>query len=130
MRILIADDEFTNRRLIQGILSEYGTCDTVVNGNEAVEVFKLASDEDKPYDLICMDIMMPEMDGQEALKKIREYEASKNITGLDGVKVIMISILKDSKNVLSAFKSGCEGYIFKPIDKQRILDEMKKLGLI
>lgn len=130
MRTLIVEDDFTCRRLLQKILSPYGDCDITINGKEAIEAFRLALDEDESYDLICLDIMMPEMDGQEALKKIREIEKEKGILGLDGVKVIMTTALKDSKNVFGAFKTGCEGYLVKPIDKKRLIEEMKKLELI
>ncbi|MCA1987263.1 MAG: response regulator, partial [Desulfovibrio sp.] len=66
MRVLIVEDDFTSRKLMQTILSPYGDCDVAVNGREAVEAFQNALNSAKPYDLVCMDIMMPEMDGQEA----------------------------------------------------------------
>lgn len=130
MRTLIVEDDFVCRRLLQKLLSPYGDCDITINGKEAIEAFLLALDEDESYDLICLDIMMPEMDGQEALKKIREIEKEKGILGLDGVKVIMTTALKDSKNVFGAFKTGCEGYLVKPIDKKKLIEEIKKLELI
>lgn len=130
MKILIVEDEFTSRRLLQKILSVYGECDVAINGREAVEALVIALDEGQPYDLVCLDIMMPEMDGHEALKRIREIEAERSIAGLDGVKVIMTTALSDGKNIFSAFRAGCEGYIIKPIDKKKLISELKKLGLI
>jgi len=130
MKILITEDEFTSRRLLQKLLSAYGECDVASNGREAVEALQIALNEGQPYDLVCLDIMMPEMDGHEALKRIREVEAEKGIVGLDGVKVIMTTALGDSKNIFSAFRAGCEGYIIKPLDKKKLVNELKKLGLI
>lgn len=130
MKILIVEDDFVCRRLLQNILSPYGDCDIAINGKEAVEAFRLAGEDGDTYDLICLDIMMPEMDGQEALKKIREMEKEKGILGLDGVKVIITSALGDSKNVLGAFRTGCEGYLVKPVKKDKLIEEIKKLGLI
>ena len=130
LRILIVEDEFGSRKLLQKFLSPYGVCDLAVDGEEAVEAFKLAMKEEEPYDLICLDIMMPKKDGQTVLKEIREIEESYNIIGLDGVKIIMTTALNDPKNILEAFKSQCEAYIPKPISKQKLLEEMRALQLI
>lgn len=131
MRVLIVEDDFTSRKLLQKILSPYGDTDIAVNGQEAVEAFKEALDEGKPYDLVCMDIMMPEMDGQEALRKIREYEKSKGIKSADEVKVVMTTALDDPKNVVEAYyKGGATSYVPKPIDRQLFLQLLRNLGLV
>lgn len=130
MRILIVEDEFGSRKLLQKFLSPYGVCDLAVDGEEAIEAFKLAMKEEDPYDLVCLDIMMPKKDGQAVLKEIRELEESRNIRGLEGVKVIMTTALNDPKNILEAFKSQCEAYIPKPISKQKLLEELRALQLI
>ncbi|MEI8389824.1 MAG: response regulator [bacterium] len=130
MKILIVDDDFTSRKILLKYLSEYGQCDIAVNGKEAVEAFKVAFEENEVYDFICLDIMMPEMNGQEVLKEIRQLEKQKEIYGLDGVKVIMTSALDDSDNIKMAFREQCEGYLVKPIDKQKLIQKMESLGLI
>lgn len=130
LRILIVEDEFGSRKLMQKFLAPYGVCDLAVDGEEAVEAFKLAMKEEEPYDLVCLDIMMPKKDGQTVLREIREIEERHNITGLDGVKIIMTTALNDPKNILEAFKSQCEAYIPKPISKQKLLEEMRSLQLI
>ena len=130
MKYLIVEDDFAARRLLQRYLSGYGDCDIAVDGHEAVAAFGQALDENEPYDLICLDIMMPAMDGREALQVIRRIEHEHGIHGLDGVKVIMTTALGDSKNVIGSFREGCEAYIVKPIKKDKLLEEMEKLGLI
>ena len=130
MKILIVDDDFTSRKILLKYLSECGQCDIAVNGKEAVEVFKGALEENESYDLICLDIMMPEMNGQEVLKEIRQFEKQKEIYDLDGVKVIMTSALDDSDNIKTAFREQCEGYLVKPIDKQKLIQKMESLDLI
>ena len=130
MKYLIVEDDFAGRRLLQRYLSDYGQCDIAVDGKEAVEAFRQALEENEPYDLICLDIMMPNMDGRDALKAIRQIENERGIRGLDGVKVIMTTALGDSKNVVGSFREGCEAYIVKPIEKKKFLGEMEKLGLI
>ncbi|QLA15675.1 response regulator [Desulfolutivibrio sulfoxidireducens] len=131
MRVLVVEDDFTSRKVLQKILSPFGEVDIAVNGLEAVEAFESALGDKRPYDLICMDIMMPEMDGQEALKKIRAVEKSQNIRPSDEVKVIMTTALDDPKNVVEAYyKGGATSYVPKPIDKHMLLHLLKNLSLI
>jgi len=131
MRTLIAEDDFTARRILKEILSPYGDCDVVVDGEEAVQAFRLAYEDNYPYNLICMDIMMPKMDGQEALRRIREMEKEMGIQGSKEVKVIIVTALDDPKNVIEAYyKGGATSYIIKPIEKAKILKEIYSFGLI
>ncbi|MEZ4527246.1 MAG: response regulator [Desulfobacterales bacterium] len=131
MKILIAEDDFISRRILKEILSPYGDCDVVVDGEEAVQAFQMAIEEKKPYDLICMDIMMPNTDGHEALKRIRETEKAEGIRGSAEVKVIMVTALDDPKTVFQAFyKGGATSYIVKPIDQKKVTGEIRSLGLI
>lgn len=129
MKCLIVEDDFAARRVLQVYLSDYADCFIAVNGLEAVEAVKEALEDGQPYNLICLDIMMPGMDGQEALRTIRQIEKEHGIGGLDGVKVIMTTALSDSKNIMGAFRTGCEAYLVKPIRKEKLLEEMEKLGV-
>ena len=130
MRILIVEDDFVGRMLLQRFLSPYGVVDIAVDGGEALVAFDLAWEERMPYDLICLDIMMPKMDGQHVLKKIREAESCRGVQGHAGVKIVMTTALGDKLNVLSAFKAQCDGYIVKPLDKEKVLKELSGLGII
>lgn len=130
MRILIVEDEFGSRKLLHKFLSPYGACDMAVDGEEAVDAFEAAIRENSPYDLICLDIMLPKRDGQEVLKEIRQIEQEHDIIGMKGVKVIMTTALNDPKNILEAFKSQCEAYIPKPISRQKLIEELHNLKLI
>ena len=129
MRILIVDDNFPNRYFMDKILNKYGKCDVVVNGQEAFEAFQLATNEGIPYDLICLDLNMPGMDGHEALALIRQHEKSFGIVGLDTVKVIITSALDDVANIRKAFVGQCEEYLVKPIDAQKLIETMERLLL-
>ncbi len=112
-------------------LSPYGDCDTVVDGEEAIQAFKLAWEEEQPYDLICLDIMMPNIDGQEALMQMREIERELGIKGSSEVKVIMVTALDDPKTVVEAFyKGGATSYIVKPVDKQKLIKEVRSFGFM
>ena len=130
MKTLIVEDDFTSRLLLQTILNPYGESHIAVNGKEAIEAFMLAWAEGRRYDLICLDIMMPEMDGQEVLKRIRTMEDSEGVLPGNGVKVIMTTALKDKGNVFTSFNEQCDAYLVKPIDKAKILGHLNEFGLI
>jgi two-component system chemotaxis response regulator CheY len=129
VKILIVEDELTSRELLKVILEPYGTVETVADGIEAMKAFNLAL-ENHPYDLICLDIMLPKMDGQQVLKGIRKIEGDKGILGPEAVKIIMISALGDFENVTEAFSAQCTSYITKPIDADKIVAELGNLRLI
>lgn len=130
MRILIAEDDLASRRFLFKLLSEYGECDITVDGMEALDAFLLGLKDEKPYDLICLDIMMPKVDGVKVLKTIRELEKQKQISEDRRAKVIMTTALAESQMVHNAFDIGCEAYAAKPIDTEKLIEVIKKLGLI
>lgn len=130
MKILLAEDDFATRKFMSEFLSKYGECDVTVDGMEAVDAFMMAFESDEPYDLVCLDIMMPVMDGYQALKGIRNIEKGHGISLGNGVKVIMTTALNDEKNVKLAFDMGCSVYSGKPIDKARFEMALEKLGLL
>lgn len=131
MKTLIVEDDFISRTILKKILSPFGSCDTVVNGKEAVEAFSLANAEGNQYDLICLDIMMPEMDGREALKIIRQKEKDFGVLPKEEAKIVMITALDTPKEVIDAYyKGGCSSYIVKPIQKAKIIENILDLGLV
>lgn len=130
MRILIVEDDFVTRRLLQSYLTPYGFIDITVNGLEAIKAFEMALDEKAPYDLICLDILMPEMDGQDVLKEIRRIESEPETSDSKSVKIILISILSNIDLIKGELKDKCEDFIAKPIEKKKLLDTLHNLGLI
>ncbi len=131
MNILVVEDDFISRKILLKILADFGQSDVAVDGQEAVHAFKLAWAKKQPYDLICMDIMMPHLNGHEALKEIRRLENQMGINDSEEAKVIMTTALDDKKNVVEAFyKGGAASYFVKPIDRDKLIQELKLLGLI
>ncbi len=130
MKTLIVEGDFTGRLLLHEILKSYGPSHIAVNGKEAVEAIRLALEAGEPYDMICLDIMMPEMDGQEALRQIRRQEETRGILSSNGAKIVMTTAQDDSHNVIAAYRSLCDAYLTKPIEKTKLLDELRKLRLI
>jgi two-component system chemotaxis response regulator CheY len=130
MKILVVEDDFGSRRMMQKMLERYGSVDVVVDGEEAVEAFKLAWEDSSPYDVVFMDIMMPKMDGHEALKRLRELEREMGVKPALEAKVIMTSVLEDPKNVIEAYYGGAAtSYLIKPIDREKLEEELGRLGL-
>ncbi|NDV20580.1 response regulator [Pseudodesulfovibrio sp. JC047] len=131
MRILIVEDEFTSRKLLTALLSDFGQCDTASDGVKCVESFRKALGENMPYDLICMDIMMPNKDGHQALKDIRVIEQEAGVRSSDEAKVIMITALNDPKTVVKAYyKGGAAAYLPKPIEVESLYAILRDLALI
>ncbi len=130
MRVLIAEDDFASRKFMLRFLSKYGECDVTVDGTEAVEAFDMALEANEGYDLICLDIMMPGMDGYQALKRIRDIEKEKLVPENNAAKIIMTTALNEGKNVTKAFDLGCTAYAGKPIDQDKFENVLRKLELI
>lgn len=127
MKILIVEDDFSSRVLLQGFLSGFGASDVAVTGNEAVQAVRIALDAGEHYDLICMDIMMPEMCGQQALAEIRAMEEARGLTSTFGAKIIMCTALSHPQNVFDAFGALCDAFIVKPIRKNVLLEVINDL---
>ncbi len=130
MKTLVAEDDFITSQVMREIMLSFGDCDIAENGKLAVNAFAEAINSGTPYDLIFLDIMMPELDGQQVLAKIRDIETAQSIAGLDGVKVIMTTALDDFENIKTAFQNQCEGYIVKPIDKDKVVKKLYELNIL
>ena len=130
MKTLIVEDEITSRVLLREILKRYGFTQVAMNGREAVDAVSVALQAGDAYDLICLDIMMPEMDGQEALKRIRRLEDEAGLSAEERARVIMTTAQADRDNVVEAIQSQCDYYLVKPIDARSLLEQLRQLGLI
>ena len=128
MKILIAEDDLSSRKFLYKFMNEYGECDITVDGIEALDAYLLALDEDSPYDLVCLDIMMPKVDGVKVLKTIREIEKQRKIELSNRVKIIMTTALNDVDLVQNSFEGSCEAYATKPIDIKKLAILLEKLN--
>ena len=130
MRILIVEDDMTSRLLLRKQLEAFGNCDVAVNGKEGVEAFRQAHESGEPYALVCLDIMMPEMDGQAALKAMRAQEEARALPPSRAAKIVMTTALRDLENVTNAYRELCDGYLVKPIVREKLVGLLKELDLL
>jgi two-component system chemotaxis response regulator CheY len=129
MKILIAEDDLIGRKLLEKFLSKYGECHIAVDGIEALESFIEAYEQKISYDLMCLDIMMPKLDGLKVLQSARNYEKKNSIDKNNQTKIIMTTALNDKKTVEQSYKLGCDGYAWKPIDLDKFEEVLIKLNL-
>ncbi len=132
LKILVVEDEFISRMLLKEMLAPFGACKTAQDGREAVELIDKSYDDPAgKFDLVCLDIMMPEMNGHQALKEIRRIEKQRGLEGNQTAKVLMITALDDTQNIMEAMVVGrCEAYMTKPISRTKLEEQLQNLCLI
>ncbi len=130
MKILIVEDDNVSRNFLFKFLSNYGECDISVDGIEALDTFSMAIRDGEPYDLVCLDIMMPKLDGIKTLKAIRQIEKKEGIEESKICKVIMTTALNDIGTIAKTYNHDCEAYAVKPINTEKFIEVMKSLKLI
>jgi two-component system chemotaxis response regulator CheY len=130
LRGLVCEDDLASRLLMTAFLSRYGQCDAAVNGREAVDAFRNASGQARKYDLVCMDVRMPEMDGPEAVRRIRELECDAGISAARGVKVVIMTAVDDLGEVIRCFEEFSDAYLMKPVNLTNLLRQLKSWRLI
>ncbi len=127
MKTLVVEDDLTSRIFLQEALAPWGEVHVAVDGREAVLAFARAQARGEPYDLVCLDILMPGTDGLAALKEIRRLEEE---TGsASAAKVLMTTVLGDKGNVMTAFREQCDGYLIKPFDQRKLVEQLAKCGV-
>jgi two-component system chemotaxis response regulator CheY len=129
MKILIVDDEMVSRRKMEIIMKEYGDCRAVENGNAAIRAFSEAVESGSLYDLVTLDVSLPDMDGTTVLKVMRDLEKGNAIPAEERVKVLMVTSHGDQETVISSISAGCDDYIKKPFTLERIFQKLEKFDL-
>ena len=130
MKCLIVEDEEFEREMMELFLADYAEVDTARDGVEAVELFSRAMANGAPYRLVCLDIMMPRMDGQQALKQMRKMEKEAGIIKEKAV-IIMTTAMNAREDIEEALWQGdCTDYLVKPIILADLLAVIRKYNLI
>jgi HD-like signal output (HDOD) protein/ActR/RegA family two-component response regulator len=129
MKFLIVDDDVVSRQTLIKMLSDYADCESARNGVEALSIYKKGWEDWAPFDLVTLDISMPEMDGKKVLQTIRAIENEKKVPRDKKVKILMSSGRKDRETILTCVQMGCDDYISKPFDRDIILKKIRKFGI-
>ena len=129
MRVLVADDDFVNRRFLEKLFSEYGDVTAVDNGMTAVDEAVKALEDKQPFGMICLDIMMTKLDGYKALEAIREAENKYKSASKERAKVIMVSALDEVALDSTQVCNDYDAYICKPIAVDKFSKLMEKLNV-
>ena len=130
MKILVVDDDKSTHKLFQLFLGPHGECDLATGEREAVDLFLRSLRDGHPYDLICLAMGMPTMNGLDLLMAIRKYEKGHGVDEHDHVKITMTSAVNFPDRIQEAFWVECDAYLAKPFKRQMILDLMEQLDLV
>jgi len=123
-RILIIEDSQPNRDLLKEILKETAECDFAESGIAAAEMYNRSIEQKQAYDVILLDIILPEASGIDLLKKIRKSERDAGILLGEGVPIVMVT--GQEQRFLEAYDKGCNDYILKPIQPEVLLQKIRK----
>ncbi len=130
MKILISEDDVISRTFMKRHLEQFGPCHIAVDGIETLDAFLSAQQSGEPFYLICLDLMMPKLDGHSVLRAIRDYEIQKELFAERRSKIIMTTALNDAETVAKCYASGCDGFVWKPIDLKVLHELFVKLEII
>jgi two-component system chemotaxis response regulator CheY len=130
MKFLLVDDEFVSRKKSQKILSQYGECDVAANGLEALNAFLRAHNEHDPYNIVFLDIDMPDIDGNMVLSKIRQWETARDLASDQITRVALISAHDREKALTAELKPGRETFFSKPVNRDKLVSAFKSLHMI
>jgi two-component system chemotaxis response regulator CheY len=128
MKILIVDDDFNFCKILSEFLGGLGNNATANNGYEAIEKFLAALENNDPFDLICLDVMMNDLDGLKSLNILRRVEKIKKV---EAAKLIFITALDEDELTAIAGDSIKElggSYLQKPVTRKKVLNAVQKLG--
>lgn len=130
MRVLVIDDDEPTRKLLKSMVAKMGECETADSGKAALSAFKKAWQDWRPFDLIFLDILMPEMNGSQVLTKIRELEKNKGIPDKLKAKIIMVSGVSQKEMVMACLRDGCDDFMVKPLETQLVINKVRHFGML
>jgi two-component system, chemotaxis family, chemotaxis protein CheY len=128
---LIVDDDMLGRELIAHYLDGIAHCDMAGDGLEALGKFKAALDSGRPYDLVMLDLLMPEMDGYETGKAIRLMESEQDLPAASKANIIVVSSVHTPQEIIQAYMSTHSvAHLNKPVKPEKLHKTLLQLELI
>jgi HD-like signal output (HDOD) protein/ActR/RegA family two-component response regulator len=130
MKTLIVDNELAGRTLMDRIMTNYGACKTAENGEAAIGMFKTACENGDFFDLVTLEIALPDINGLDVLLQIRQMEKDKKVPLYKRAVIMMATASADKDTIVTAVQTGCNEYVVKPFDGDTISRRLLKAGLI
>ena len=130
MRVLVVEDDPSIRDMLEKFLASFARCDLAEDGYAGIIAVEQALDRGEPYDLVCLDLVMPVMDGWEALRRIRAAEDARGVDPSLRVRVLVLTA-RDSSQNLGRFLGDAprEGLLLKPFRRTELIESIRALGL-
>ncbi len=130
MKTLIVDDDTMVREALRHLLGQFGIVDEGENGVEGIRYIEESYRLNQPYNLILLDIVLPELDGYALIRKVRECEQTHNVELGKETKIVVISSRYDEPTILEAVGYGAMGVVQKPINSETVLNNIKRLRVV
>jgi two-component system, chemotaxis family, chemotaxis protein CheY len=127
MRSLVVDDEMVAVDKLISLLAPLGSAEPATRGQQALELFRKALEEGCPYDLVTIDIEMPDMNGIMLLSRLRWEEQTRHGAP---AKKIMVTAHSTTSRVIAAATGKCDAYLVKPVQRDVLLDKLARLGML
>ncbi|MDT8447784.1 MAG: response regulator [bacterium] len=126
MRALIIEDDVHSAQLLQKMLDPWTRAEVALSGSEGLVKIETGIAEGTPFELIFLDILMPDLDGREVLTNLRRIEAEADI---EEAVVVMATQRDDAESVITSFSQGAHHYFLKPYDQGVLAELLSELGL-
>jgi two-component system chemotaxis response regulator CheY len=128
MHALIVEDDLVCRKVLHKLLAGYGTVESVNCGSDALIAVTQAREAGKPFQLVCLDIDMPDMTGHQVLVQLRREEDERSTPADQRLRVLMTSGHSQPENVIASFHNRCDGFLVKPVNPHRLAERLNAFG--
>jgi len=129
MKILIVDDELVSRKKMEKIMQRFGSCRCAESGMDAIKAFTEALIGQEPFNLVTLDVSMPDMGGTETLAMIRSIERKNAIPKDARAKILMVTSHSDPATVMNSIEAGCDDYLKKPFSFKHVTRKLDRMGV-
>jgi two-component system chemotaxis response regulator CheY len=128
LRFLIVEDDPIYQKMLEAFLESYGISTMVENGENAITFFEAALNEGTPYNMVCLDIKLPGIDGLRVLSKMRVMEAGAKLP--EKTKIMILTASEETAYMMEAFSNEADAYLKKPIQRGDLIEQLILMGII
>ncbi|MGL1900647.1 MAG: response regulator [Fibrobacterales bacterium] len=128
-KLLVIEDNLISQKTLSHYLNKYGEVYSAPGGVDGYNQFINAYTSKKPFDIICLDINMPDKDGITVLNEIRNFEESEGLLLEKSCKIFMVTSYDQMDIIMGSFKNLCNGYLTKPLKMEALDEAFAKEGI-